>query len=238
MKKKCFLATVGVWLASFCVFYMIGMIVFPVDEATNTLQAPTVFIFVLFFAPIALALLFKHVRYPKKSDYADENSSAGPKTFKDAWNTPPQKQKNLFNGHAKLQLVGGLADLPQGSTCKATYNTDKIAFTESGQEFVLDAEKMLDVSVMTEKDIQNQYVSSSGGALAGAMLLGPLGAIIGGTAKKKILTTKRLYLVFTYLSDAETKYIVFDVTTNAAAGSNIKAVYSYLKKNKKVKVEL
>lgn len=139
---------------------------------------------------------------------------------------------------AKLQLVGGLEGLPQGSICKARYNRERIIFSASGQEFTLDASKMIDVSVMTPKEIQTQYVSSIGGAVAGALLLGPLGAIIGGSASKKKITNKKKYLIFTYISGDETKYIVFDVTTRPADGSNIKATYQFLKRNKKIKVDL
>lgn len=147
-------------------------------------------------------------------------------------------ERRLINSHGKLQLVGGLIDLPEGTICKVVYNTDKIVFTASGQEFTLNASKMIDVSVMTPKEIQTQYVSSVGGAVAGAVLLGPLGAIIGGTASKKQFTTKRKYLIFTYLSDGETKYIVFDVTTRPADGNRIKSTYRFLKKSPKIQVDL
>lgn len=138
----------------------------------------------------------------------------------------------------KLQLVGGLGELPEGSNCKVKYNSEKIVFHVSGQEFTLDASKMLDVSIMTSTEIQQQYVSSIGGAVAGALLLGPLGAIIGGSASKKKITNKRKYLIFTYISTDETKYIVFDVTHNLGTGNNIKSTYRYLKKNEKVKIDL
>ena len=42
----------------------------------------------------------------------------------------------------------------------------------------------------------------------------------------------------TYISDEETKYIVFDVTNNPAIGNNIKSMYRYLKKNENVKIDL
>lgn len=46
--------------------------------------------------------------------------------------------------------------------------------------------------IKTDKEIQQQYVSSVGGAVGGAVLFGPLGAITGGRAKKK--TVKEVYI--------------------------------------------
>lgn len=144
----------------------------------------------------------------------------------------------LSNSHGKLQLVGGLSNIPEGSICKVTYNPNRITFLVSGQEFTLESSKMLDVSVMTPTEIQKQYVSSIGGAVAGTVLFGPLGAIIGGSASKKTIKSKRRYLIFTYISDEETTYIVFDVTSSPSIGNNIKSMYRYLKKNENVKIDL
>lgn len=150
----------------------------------------------------------------------------------------PAKPRRQTGSKGKLRLVGGLFDLPQGTICKVVYNKDRIMFFASGQEFTLQAEKMLDVSVMTTTEIQKQYVSSIGGAVAGAVLLGPLGAIIGGSASKKTIRNKQKYLVIAYVSGADTKYIVFDVTTSPNIGSRLQTMYRYLKKNEKVKIDL
>jgi len=150
----------------------------------------------------------------------------------------PLATRQKYVARAKLQLVGGLMNLPQGSVCKAAYNKDGITFTASGQEFTLDSAKMLDVSVMTAKQIQQQYVSSAGGAIAGALLLGPLGAVLGGSVSKRKITSKSRYLVISYLSGEEVKYIVFDVTTDAFTGNHIASVFRFLKKSGTMKVEL
>ena len=65
----------------------------------------------------------------------------------------------------------------------------------------------------TDTEIQQQYVSSMGGAVGGALLFGPVGAIIGGRAKKKTVSHKtKNYLIITYESNGEIKYIGFDVS--------------------------
>ena len=139
---------------------------------------------------------------------------------------------------AQLQLVGGIGSLPTGTSCYVAYNYQRMKFFASGQEFTLDVSKLVDVSVMTQSQVQQQYVSSVGGAVAGAVLFGPIGAIIGGKATKKKVRQSTLYLILTYLSGGTTSYIVFDVTANPYPGYNMQRNFRYLKKNPTIKVEL
>lgn len=139
--------------------------------------------------------------------------------------------------NCKLQLVGGL-DLAAGSICSAMCSPEFISFSASGQTFTLSPEKLIDVSVMTPQEIQTQYVSSVGGAIAGGILLGPIGAALGGTAQKKKTKIVRQYLIFAYQADSEVKYIVFDVTSAPQNGKKISKIYAYLKKNENKQVSL
>lgn len=145
--------------------------------------------------------------------------------------------KGLRDVSGQLKLIGGLGDLPTGTSCKTLCNSARMKFSASGQDFVLETSKLLDVSVMTQTEIQKQYVSSVGGAVAGAVLLGPIGAIIGGRASKKTVNNTSKYLVIAYVSEGETKYIVFDVTNNFF-GNSVKNKYKYLKKQENIRVEL
>lgn len=145
--------------------------------------------------------------------------------------------KGNFIYSAKLTYFGGL-NLPQNVKSKVVCLKDKITIESSGQEFNLPTEKIIDVSIQTATQIRQQYVSSVGGAVAGAVLLGPLGAIIGGSSTKKTIKDKTKYLIFTYQSDGETKYLVFDVTEKMQDAHNITAKYKYLKKAPNVKVDL
>lgn len=139
--------------------------------------------------------------------------------------------------NCNLQLVGGL-DLAAGSICSAMCSPESISFSASGQTFTLSPEKLIDVSVMTPQDIQTQYVSSVGGAIAGGILLGPIGAALGGSAQKKKTKIVRQYLIFAYQADPEVKYIVFDVTSAPQNGKKISKIYAYLKKNENKQVSL
>ena len=139
--------------------------------------------------------------------------------------------------NCNLQLVGGL-DLAAGSICSAVCSPESISFSASGQTFTLSPEKLIDVSVMTPQEIQTQYVSSVGGAIAGGILLGPIGAALGGSAQKKKTKIIRQYLIFAYQADAEVKYIVFDVTSAPQNGKKISKIYAYSKKNENKQVSL
>lgn len=85
-------------------------------------------------------------------------------------------------------------------------------FKAGAVNYNLSKEKVIDVTVKTDREIQQQYVSSIGGAVAGGVLFGPLGAIIGGRAKKKSIKTYSSYLIITYKDGENIKYIGFDVT--------------------------
>lgn len=171
-----------------------------------------------------------------------QEASSAPKTEYHVMITPSlnganpaqsERKFRLFRDHkVKLKLVGGIESLPSGYKCEIIYNESGMWIHGGGQEFFLDAAKMIDVSVLTQKEIQKQYVSSIGGAVAGAMLLGPFGAIIGGMATQKKVQSKKKYLVITYIS-GETKYIVFDLDGSMAA-AHIKDTFSHLKKTRKV----
>lgn len=112
--------------------------------------------------------------------------------------------------------VNGLP-IAENILCQVSSLPDKYEINANGATFNLDKNKVTDVCIKTDVEIQNQYVSSVGGAVGGALLFGPLGAIIGGRAKKKTSKVINRYLIFTYQNNDEIKYVGFDVTNNFAA---------------------
>ena len=241
-KARRILLTISAVLASFLVTFLLLML-FVGEEPSDFL---IVFILVSLLAvPILTGILVYKKVSVRRTPHVSEGTPAPGDPYPEAAPTQvsTRKKRGSFVFRGKLQLVSGLMGLPQGSICKVRYTSDYIRFLVSGQEFTLDADNMLDVSIMTPMEIQKQYVSSIGGAVAGSMVmgaigLGALGAIIGGSASQKTIRMKRKYLVITYLSNSETKYLVFDLTAKPQFGRQLCAKFRYLKKNERVQISL
>lgn len=115
-----------------------------------------------------------------------------------------------------MKHVNGLP-IAENMDCTITSADDKFIFSSGSMHFELDKSKITDICIKTEQEIQEQYVSSVGGAVGGAMLFGTLGAMIGGRAKKKkVKNETHHYLIITYQSP-DVKYIGFEIGLNLAS---------------------
>lgn len=101
--------------------------------------------------------------------------------------------------------------IPENSPCTFQVYKDCYKTFCNGAEFKLDRTKVTDICLKTDVEIQKQSVSSIGGAIGGAMLFGPVGAMIGGRAKNKEIRTATTYLIVSYMKDDEMKYIAFEI---------------------------
>ena len=108
----------------------------------------------------------------------------------------------------QLKHINGLP-IPENSICSVISYTDKFVFSANGLSFNLLKSKITDICIKTDIEISKQVVSSIGGAIGGAVLFGPLGAIIGGRAKNREIKTTTQYLIFTYIKDNDVKYLGF-----------------------------
>jgi hypothetical protein len=132
-----------------------------------------------------------------------------PREFIELKAAPSSKTKVRTLSNA--QHVAGLP-ISQGAECEILYNNEKFAFSGAGVKFNLPVRRVLDVAVKTDTEIQKAYVSSVGGAVGGAVLFGPLGAIIGGRSKQKKTKKVTYYFVLTYKKEDESiDYISFEI---------------------------
>lgn len=141
----------------------------------------------------------------------------------------------LFTG--TFPIVEGLP-LPEGAKCSVHCLKSRIVIEANGQEFSLPVERLVDVDEMSKTQIQKQYVSDAGGAVAGAMVFGAIGAASWGKPELKTIRNTSSFLVFTYMdADGEqTKYIVFDSTKKST--SNFTEHFEYLKQREKTRIDL
>ena len=77
----------------------------------------------------------------------------------------------------------------------------------------LPLENLIDVFVKSDVEIQKEYVTNTKKAVAGAVLFGTVGAVIGSKPKVKEVRTATPYLIFTYKSKDgnQVKYVALKV---------------------------
>lgn len=125
------------------------------------------------------------------------------------------------------KVVSGLP-VPENTLCQAFFGQNINIVIPDGPTFTIPVEKLVSVAESSDVDIQRQNVSSVGGAIAGAMVAGPIGAAIGGRTKEKVTRTIKPYIVITYNSDG-IKTIYLDVSYTKYF--DITKMYSHLVSN-------
>ncbi len=108
-------------------------------------------------------------------------------------------------------LVSGL-DIPAGARCSLAYWPDHLAVTALGRTYELPLARIAAAEAATVRTVRRQYVSSAGGAVAGGMLFGPIGALLGGAARPRSVRDSSVLLLVAYTapeSGTDMRYLVF-----------------------------
>ena len=157
------------------------------------------------------------------SVHAPAGQPPSPSPAAPAENPPEKKAKPLFSG--TFLAVSGL-DLPVGTRCRLAYEEDCLRVTALGHDFTLAHEKVRAAQILTQKDMQRQYVSSAGAAVAGGMLLCPLGAAVGGAVRRRTVRRRDRFLVLGY-GDAggPTRFLIFQITQWGSRGREFVSAY-------------
>lgn len=141
----------------------------------------------------------------------------------------PKLNKNIQDKINKLDAkvmiaVPHVNGLPVGENalCQLYYCNDKIVIDCNDLSLNLITDNINSIVILTDVEIQQQYVSSAGGAVAGAMMFGPIGALIGGRTKKKTFRDIKKYLIITYDDNREIKHYGFDVTYTPKSNKIVK----------------
>ena len=134
--------------------------------------------------------------------------------------------------YGNFKHMAGLT-VNEGANVDLFVCNDRVVMESNGAQFNLNNNKILDVTVKSETEIRKAYVSSVGGAVGGAILFGPLGAMIGGRAKKKTDKTVKSYLIFTYDKGDKTDFISFEIVNFIKADKIVKYFKDNVNKTKK-----
>lgn len=139
---------------------------------------------------------------------------------------------------AEFHHVNGLP-LAENLLCEVLSYPDRIEFKAGTTSIKLTREKITDMCMKVDTEIQNQAVSSVGGAIAGGVMFGTLGAVIGGRTKNKKVETTIPYLIITYTGEqGELKYIGFDINNNPSAALKMVKEFRELNTNSGIQIEL
>jgi hypothetical protein len=133
------------------------------------------------------------------------------------------REKLIPGSKARQKLLGAdlcikakhMAGLPfaEGTEVFVYRCPNKLVFERNQDTVELSIDKVRDIFIKTDVEIQKSYSSSVGGAVGGYVIFGPLGAMIGGRSKEKKSTIEEKYLIFAYMNkENEQDYISFEVT--------------------------
>lgn len=132
------------------------------------------------------------------------------------YNLQPKITEDFKTVENSFPHTAGLPVAP-GAICILNLKKTGLSIHSSGVNFNLAIDKIISISTKTETEIQNQkqYVSSTGRAIAGAALFGLPGAIIGGRAREKNITTTtyKNFMVVTYKKGDSIEYLLFALSS-------------------------
>lgn len=141
--------------------------------------------------------------------------------------------------HGNFKHVAGLS-ISENTDCDVFYCKDDIVIESSGLSYNLPHDRVTDICIKTETEIHSSYVSSIGGAIGGAVLFGPIGAVIGGRVKEKKKKENKKILIFTYTKDNNVQYLGFyceGITSEQKASKFVK-IFKQGNNKEKVSIEL
>lgn len=123
---------------------------------------------------------------------------------------------------ACLEHVGGLP-ISEGKMCFCFLMPNAIMIEVNQSQYYIGSGQLTEVSVKTDVEVKEAYVSSAGGALAGGMMFGALGAAVGGRTKKKTSYNVHKFLMIGYVQNEDEKVNIACFKYTRAANIFVKA---------------
>jgi len=107
----------------------------------------------------------------------------------------------------------GLPNISERSLVNVFANDEKLVIAHKDIKYEIDFPKLTAVEFVDKVEQLEKNKSSLARAAAGALLLGPLGAIAGAASGVGTKKEKGSFVVINYKSDGETKVIILQITT-------------------------
>lgn len=193
-------------------------------------------ILIVIAIPYIVYFAVKNKKQPNKPPTGNTLNSV---KMKDAEKKQPQNSKqNGLTMRISTKHVNGLP-IAENLNCEINSYNDRLEFKSGTTNIKLPRNKITDMCIKTDVEIQKQAVSSAGGAVAGGLAFGPLGAIIGGRVKTKNIRTATHYLIITYTdSNGKLAYIGFEVTNNLTAAGKLITEFKKLNSTAGIQINL
>jgi hypothetical protein len=120
-----------------------------------------------------------------------------------------KKKEKINNFSVYLHHVSGLP-LAENSSCTLSVVTDTLTISSGNAEFVLKLDQISVVDFKLDVEIAQIVSSSAAKGIAGGIMFGPIGAIIGSRATSKEKRTVTGYLIINYTnSKGELTALIF-----------------------------
>lgn len=127
-----------------------------------------------------------------------------------------------YNAEYSMELnhICGLP-LTENSNCIVHLCNNNIVIESAGNIFKLQKKRIIDMNIKTSKEVRN----SISGAVGGAILLGPIGAFLGGSSTE----FHRFFIIIYKDKENKEQCISFDLKDNL---KKYKEIYNYIEQFK------
>lgn len=132
-----------------------------------------------------------------------------------------QMRENKISAQVLLHHVEGLP-LSEKTQCQVSVTDTGLVINGGGTDFKIDATQIRATEVKTDTEIANIVKSSAAKGIAGGLLFGPIGLVVGARATSKEKKTNTYYLIINYTNVAgELTALMFDGGNNPFAAQKV-----------------
>ncbi|MEK5167160.1 hypothetical protein NYE69_33300 [Paenibacillus sp. FSL R5-0527] len=114
------------------------------------------------------------------------------------------EMSNDGNGTVEYAIVHHVEGLPisEKTRCQIELRGDNLAIKGGGVDFNLNSSQITAVEIKTDVEIANIVSSSAAKGIAGGLLFGPIGLVVGSRATNKVKRTLHYYLIINYFNSS------------------------------------